>query len=142
QKERKAADKKERERDLARIRKQRQREREKAADDSADGNAAMPDANTVLMQGADVLAHSTVIPDVADLSRPDTQGWKKYRKGTQGGAVQGRAKKVFWFTPFLWAIIEPTIRRCGWSAAATANALQLAHPALFNSLHRATIWKW
>ncbi|KAJ6532306.1 hypothetical protein DFH09DRAFT_811063, partial [Mycena vulgaris] len=83
---------------------------------------------------------------VADLSRSTTQAWKKHRNGTQGGAVQGPSKKVFWFTPFLWAIIEPTIRRCGWSAARTVKELHRAHPNLFNGpkhkLHRATLWKW
>ncbi|KAJ7702083.1 hypothetical protein B0H14DRAFT_3649089 [Mycena olivaceomarginata] len=89
---------------------------------------------------------SQPIPDVASLSRPATQGWKEHRNGTRGGAVQGQAKKVFWFDPFLWALIEPTIRRCGWSAEKTVQALWRAHPVLFNqpgnTLHRATVWMW
>ncbi|KAJ7723261.1 hypothetical protein B0H16DRAFT_1217130, partial [Mycena metata] len=83
---------------------------------------------------------------VASLSRPTTQGWKKHRNGTRGGTVQGAVQKVFWFDPFLWALIEPTIRRCGWSAEKTVQALWRAHPVLFNkpgnTLHRGTVWKW
>ncbi|KAJ6535204.1 hypothetical protein DFH09DRAFT_890084, partial [Mycena vulgaris] len=144
----KAADKKQHEKDLARLRKQRQREREKAErEDEEPDIADQHNANTVLLQGADALAHgSKAIAGVADLSRSTTQAWKKHRNGTQSGAVQGPSKKVFWFTPFLWAIIEPTIRRCGWSAARTVKELHRAHPNLFNGpkhkLHRATLWKW
>ncbi|KAF8174360.1 hypothetical protein K438DRAFT_1474605, partial [Mycena galopus ATCC 62051] len=83
---------------------------------------------------------------VASLSCPTTQGWKEPRNRTRGGAVQGQVKKVFWFNPFLWALIEPTIRRCGWSTEKTVQALWRAHPVLFNQpgnrLHHATVWKW
>ncbi|KAJ7622857.1 hypothetical protein B0H17DRAFT_1151577 [Mycena rosella] len=134
----------EREKDLARLRKQRQRERDKARKD--DEEPAGRDANTVLMEGAEAVTHSTDISDIAALSRANTQGWKKNRNGTLGSVVRGSTTKVFWFTPFLWAIIEPTIRRCGWSAARTVNELHCAHPNLFNGpnhkLHRATVWKW
>ncbi|KAJ7743728.1 hypothetical protein DFH07DRAFT_777341 [Mycena maculata] len=135
-KEEKAAGKKQRERDLARIRKQRERERKKAEADSDEGTAKKskkPNATTALIKP---------IPDVADLSRTGTQGWKKDRKGTLGGAIHGPSKKVFWFTPFLWALIEPAIRRSGWSAAGAVADLQRSHPNIFNHLHRGTVWKW
>ncbi|KAJ6554851.1 hypothetical protein B0H19DRAFT_1294878, partial [Mycena capillaripes] len=143
----KVANKQEHERDLARLRQQRRCEKMKKekADEEPELDS-VHNAHTVLMQGADALAHSSTIPDVASLSRPATQAWKKHRVGTQGGAVQGKATKVFWFDPFLWAIIEPVIRRCGWSAAKTVQELHRAHPVLFNGpnnkLHRATVWKW
>jgi hypothetical protein len=147
-KQRKAENQQQRERDLARVRKQRQREREQKGKAAKEPRSkAKRNATTVLMQGADTIAHgSSAIPDVASLSRPTTQGWKKHRVGTQGGAVQKQAQRVFWFDPFLWAIIEPTVRRCGWSAEATVKELHRSHPILFdgpnNKLHRATLWKW
>ncbi|KAJ7035961.1 hypothetical protein C8F04DRAFT_1181741 [Mycena alexandri] len=113
-------EKKERERELARLRKQRQREREKeAADEEPDPR---PTVNQVLRGGAEAAAQTSSIGDVADLSRPATQGWKKHRNGTQGGVVQNVATK-----------------------RAVAD-LQRSHPHLFNAsgnrLHRGTIWKW
>ncbi|KAF8207758.1 hypothetical protein K438DRAFT_1755176 [Mycena galopus ATCC 62051] len=144
----KAESKKERERDLARLRQQRRRAKlkQEKVDEEPEVDSQY-NARTVLMQGADAVAHgNTAIPDIASLSRPATQGWKNHRNGTQGGAVQGKAQRVFWFDPFLWAIIEPTIRRCGWSAADTIKELHRAHPLLFNGsnnkLHHATLWKW
>ncbi|KAJ7327646.1 hypothetical protein DFH08DRAFT_968052 [Mycena albidolilacea] len=139
----KAENQKERERDLARIRKQRQRKKERQGKPTKSEKKL--DATALLMQGADAAAHgSSTIPDVASLSHPATQGWKKYRRGTQGGAVQGKAQKVFWFDPFLWAIIEPAVRRHGWSAEAMVKALCHKHPVLFdgpnNKFHRSTLW--
>ncbi|KAJ7173830.1 hypothetical protein C8R46DRAFT_1215743 [Mycena filopes] len=143
-KEKTAEEKQQRERDLARLRQQRSRARRKAEKEDGAGEVAKKsNANTLLLQGADALAHgSKAIPDVAALSRPDTQAWRKNRTGTLGGAVRGKPKKVFWFTPFLWGLIEPAVRRCGWSAARTVKELQRAHPNIFYGLHRATLWKW
>ncbi|KAJ7163435.1 hypothetical protein C8R43DRAFT_879620, partial [Mycena crocata] len=112
-------EKKQHERDLACVLKRREQERKKAAAADSDNEGDKPNANTVLMQGADTLASgSNTISDVAALScTASTQKWRKQRTGTLGGTVKMMAIKVFWFTPFLWAIIEPTICRCGWSAA-------------------------
>jgi hypothetical protein len=114
-KQRKAENQQQREHDLARVRKQHQREREQKGNAAKEPRSKVKhNATTVLMQGADTIAYgSSAIPDVASLSRPTTQGWKKHHVGTQGGAVQKQAQRVFWFDPFLWAIIELTIRRCG-----------------------------
>ncbi|KAK7036322.1 hypothetical protein R3P38DRAFT_2517849, partial [Favolaschia claudopus] len=142
-KKRREENQKERERDLARLRQQRCRERKKAEKEEEEASSSKkPDVNTVLMQGADALAHTSAIPDVADISRQTTQPWRKQRTGTLGGAVRGPSTRVFWFTPFLWAIIEPTVRRCGWSAGRAVKELQRAHPMLFKGLNRGTIHKW
>ncbi|KAJ7914522.1 hypothetical protein B0H13DRAFT_1872908 [Mycena leptocephala] len=129
--EKKKQNKKQHERDLARLRQQRRREKKRAEKevDADEKDREKLNANTVLLRGADALASgSKVIEGIADLSRPSTQAWKKNRNGTLGGIVHGPSKRVFWFTPFLFAIIEPTIRWCGWSAPRTVEELQLAHP--------------
>ncbi|KAF8169877.1 hypothetical protein K438DRAFT_1983003 [Mycena galopus ATCC 62051] len=85
--------------------------------------------------------------DVADLSRPATQGWKKHRNGMQGSVVQNvPSQRVFWFHSFLWNLIEAALRRAGWSSAQAVTALQRSHPHLFDSdtsrLHCGTLHKW
>ncbi|KAJ7872280.1 hypothetical protein B0H14DRAFT_3565785 [Mycena olivaceomarginata] len=141
----KAAEKrKERERDLARLRKQRERERKRAAQPQTP--SATNNTTVALMNSATAIAQGTSIGDVADVSCPYTQEWRKGRNGTQGGAKQGASKKVFWFHPFLFTLIEAAVRRNGWSAAHAVADLQHSHPQLFaapgSTLHRATLWKW
>ncbi|KAJ7240270.1 hypothetical protein C8J57DRAFT_1562927 [Mycena rebaudengoi] len=92
----KADNQQQHDRDLAHIRQQQRRAKLKAAK-AAEELEVDPaqNTNTVLMQGADA-----TIPDVASLSHPATQGWKKHRNGTWGGTVQGQAKRIFWLDPF------------------------------------------
>ena len=144
-KEQKDEEKKERERDLARLRKQRQRERQKQENDNG-GTADLEDANTVLMRGASAMSKENEILDVASLSRPHTQDWKKQRNGKLGGVVHAPAKKVFWFHPFLFTLIKAALARHDWSPSRTVAYLQRTHPALFDApgsrLNKGTLWRW
>ncbi|KAJ6476084.1 hypothetical protein C8R45DRAFT_1102369 [Mycena sanguinolenta] len=148
-KERNAQEKQERVRELATLRKRRQQERDWAAA-AADTNSGSDDersVNKVLMANAQASASQTAIPNVADLSCPATQSWKKHRNGTQGGAAQNApSKRVFRFYPFLCNPIESAVRCQGWSAAHAVAELQQSHPQLFNAensrLHRGTLHKW
>lgn len=112
---RRAEKKKEHEREQGRERQQRKRERDRA---SAPKDI-IPDkrnASKALMNGATAVAGVSAIGDVADLSRPTTQGWRKSRNGTQGGVVKNApSKRVFWYHPFLWALIITAVIRNGWS---------------------------
>ncbi|KAJ6512299.1 hypothetical protein DFH09DRAFT_941594 [Mycena vulgaris] len=155
--------KKERERDLARLRQKRKRERARlnATDERPETT------NTVLMRGAKTLSEGTQITDIASLSRPLTQKsilqlrtpcpcetrpfdsgtfWKKNRTGTLGGVIQAPAKKVFWFHPFLFALIKGALERYDWSPSRTVAYLHRTHPSLFNApnsrLNKGTLWKW
>ncbi|KAJ7905213.1 hypothetical protein B0H13DRAFT_1881222 [Mycena leptocephala] len=152
-KEQEAEEKKARERDLAKLRKRRQRERQKQEEDvmiwtlSKEGD--IPDENNaalVLMRSVKAASKETQIPDVASLSRPQTQGWKQHQTGTLGGVVRGPTKKVFWFHPFLFALIQAALIRYDWSPSKTVEYLKRTHPALFNSpnsrLNKGTLWKW
>ncbi|KAJ7705055.1 hypothetical protein B0H17DRAFT_1193530 [Mycena rosella] len=115
--ERRQAEKKQQERELATLRKRRQRERQRAAASDDESESGPNSVNTVLMTSAAAAAHVPTIGDVADLSRPETKGWRMVRNGTKGGVVQNvPSKRVFWFHPFLWALIEAAIRRRDWSA--------------------------
>jgi hypothetical protein len=143
-KEQEAEEKKARERDLAKLRKRRQRERQKQ-----DEEGDIPDENNaalVLMRSAKAALKETQIPDVASLSRPQTQGWKQHRTGTLGGVVRGPTKKVFWFHPFLFALIQAALIQYDWSPSKTVEYLKRTYPALFNSpnsrLNKGTLWKW
>ncbi|KAF8216707.1 hypothetical protein K438DRAFT_1747890 [Mycena galopus ATCC 62051] len=120
-------------RELATLRKHRQRERDQAAV----GFDSKHKSRTIA--GWDT--------DVADLSRPATQSWKKHRNGMQGSVVQNvPSQRVFWFHSFLWNLIEAALRRAGWSSAQAVTALQRSHPHLFDSdtsrLHCGTLHKW
>ncbi|KAF8153458.1 hypothetical protein K438DRAFT_1778213 [Mycena galopus ATCC 62051] len=144
--ERRADQKQEHVRELATLRKRRQRERDRAAvgTDDSDNERSV---QKVLIANAKAAASQGGITDVADLSRPATQGWKKHRNGTQGGVVQNvPSQRVFWFHPFLWNLIEAALRRAGWSSAQAVTALRRSHPHLFDSdtsrLHRGTLHKW
>lgn len=141
--------KKEHEKTLACECKQRERERKKeaAAEEDDDTPPDSQNANKVLMNGAVAVAAASAIDDVANLSQPATQGWKKSRNGTQGGVVRNApSKRVFWFHPFLWVLIEAALRRRNWSAGEAVKDLHRLHPQLFNApnstLHRGTLWKW
>ncbi|KAF7372598.1 DDE superfamily protein [Mycena venus] len=144
EKERTTEEKELRERDLARLRKQREHERKKREKGGQleDTN----NANLALMRGAQTASKEAQIPDVADLSRPLTQGWKKHRTGTSGGVVRGQSKKTFWFHPFLFVLIHAALIRHDWSPTKTVAYLQRTHPALFNSpgsrLNKGTLWRW
>lgn len=86
------------------------------------------------------------VAGAADVSRPLTQGWRKTRNGTQGGAKVGKSKRVYWLHPFLLALIQPALDRNDWSPSRTVNALHRSHPALFDApgarLNKGTLWKW
>jgi hypothetical protein len=152
QKERDAEKKKERERDQGRERQQRkhQRDRENAAKDTN----IIPDkqnTNKVLMNRAAAVAGAvagvSTIEDTASVLRPATQEWRNTRNGTKGGVVKNvPSQHVFWFHPFLWALISAAVVRHGWSPGDTVKDLQRSHPQLFatpgSTLHRATLWKW
>ncbi|KAK6997237.1 hypothetical protein R3P38DRAFT_3624476 [Favolaschia claudopus] len=148
-KQRKQEGKKEHERELARERQHKSRARRKQLQEE-DSDRELPDkknANKVLMHGAEAVAGTSGITDMADVSRPYTTDWKKSRTGTQGGVVKNApAKRVFWFHPFLWALIAAAVRRQNWSAGDAVKDLHRSHPQLFNAagstLHRATLWKW
>ncbi|KAJ7848690.1 hypothetical protein B0H13DRAFT_1645484 [Mycena leptocephala] len=82
------------------------------------------------MNGARAAAVARVIGDVTDLSRPDTKGWRKERNGTKHGVVQNvPSKRVFWFHPFLWGLIEAALRQWDWSPAYVVRALRGPTPA-------------
>lgn len=139
-------EKKQRDRDLATLRKRRQREREKATAAESDDSPATS-VNAVLMTGAKAAALVPSIADVADVSRPATQAWKKSRNGTKGGVIQDvPSKRVFWFHPFLFNLIEAAIRRRDWSLPHAVADLRRSHPHLFDAensrLHKGTVWKW
>ncbi|KAJ6450731.1 hypothetical protein C8R47DRAFT_1084330 [Mycena vitilis] len=137
--------KKEREREQGRERQQRKRAR-----DRENTHKDVPDkrnATKVLMNGAAAIAGTSATRDVADVSRPATQAWKKSRNGTQGGVMNNvPSKRVFWFHPFLWALIVAAVIRNDWSAGAAVKDLHRSHPQLFDArgstLHRGTLWKW
>ncbi|KAJ6493122.1 hypothetical protein C8R45DRAFT_1095639 [Mycena sanguinolenta] len=145
QEKHRAEKKKERERDQGRERQRRKR----AWDQENTPNDNVPDkrnVNKVLMNDTAAVADSSAIGNVADLSRPATQGWKKSRNGTQGRVVKNTpSKRVFWYHPFLWDLVSTAVIRSGWSAAQAIN-LQRSHPQLFaapgSTLHHATLWKW
>ncbi|KAJ7178437.1 hypothetical protein C8R43DRAFT_942122 [Mycena crocata] len=144
---RRAEKQREHERKLACERKHRERERKKASALEDGTPSDKRNVNKVLMNGATAVATASTIGDVADVSRPATQEWKKHRNGTQGGVVKNKpSKRVFWFHPFLWALIVAAVRRHNWSAGDAVKDLQRSHPTLFNApgstLHRATLWKW
>ncbi|KAK6980814.1 hypothetical protein R3P38DRAFT_2808824 [Favolaschia claudopus] len=124
-KQRKQEGKKEHERELARERQRKSRARRKQLQEE-DSDRELPDkknANKVLMHGAEAVAGTSGITDMADVSRPYTTDWKKSRTGTQAA-----------------------VRRQNWSAGDAVKDLHRSHPQLFNAagstLHRATLWKW
>jgi hypothetical protein len=140
-------EKKQHARELATLRKRQEHERKAVAKDEDIDAASSSSINTALMNGARAAAVARVIGDVADLSRPDTKGWRKERNGTKRGVVQNvPSKRVFWFHPFLWALIEAALRQWDWSPAHVVCALQRSYPALFDAdgsrLHRGTVGKW
>ncbi|KAF8131310.1 hypothetical protein K438DRAFT_1788336 [Mycena galopus ATCC 62051] len=83
--------------------------------------------------------------NVANVSRPDTQKWRKSRNGTRGGTIEAKhAKQTNYFHPFLWMWLEDTIRRNDFKATASANAIHRDPNLhrLFPMLKKGTIQKW
>ncbi|KAJ6448111.1 hypothetical protein C8R45DRAFT_1115497 [Mycena sanguinolenta] len=148
QKERDTEKKKEREREQGRERQRRKRLRDR--ENTTEDVEIIPDkrnANKVLMNGAAAVAGVSAIGDTANVSQPATQEWRMTRNGTKGGVVKNvPSKRVFWFHPFLWALISAAVIKRNWSAGDAIKGLQRSHPQLFAApgsiLHRATLWKW
>ncbi|KAK0495239.1 hypothetical protein EDD18DRAFT_1354453 [Armillaria luteobubalina] len=125
------------------------REKEKRAKEAAKerrcalGAAREPtsDVTAVLMHGANAVALSQALPDVAQISRPD-KNWCNVRNGTQGGAVVSKATRMNYYHPFLWMHIDKAMHSVDWSPSVAVRLLQRDHPMLFSKLNKGTISKW
>ncbi len=127
-----------------RAKKYRTNKKMQEASTAEDRDSSVLDVNTALMRGADAMAASNdvAIPDAAKVSRAGKEEWRQSRNGTQGGAVQSDVVRMNYYHPYIWCHIDKKMRQCGWSAAATAKALEHDFPALFSKLHKGTIQRW
>ena len=83
-----------------------------------------------------------VLSDLASVSCPKGEAWKKARNGKNGGAIQVIHERTNWQYPLLWVQIDRAAHKVGWSSTAIVRYLHQQMPELFGKLHAATVWKW
>ncbi|KAG6834226.1 hypothetical protein H0H93_011056, partial [Arthromyces matolae] len=121
---------------LNRIRQQRHRERKKLSKERRAGRVA----KDVILNGQSNMGAEA--QNLAELSRPDGNAWKKKRNGKNGGTVQPRHQRTNYFHPFLWAAIARVAPRLAWSATFIARTLQREQPKLYGRLRKGTVQHW
>ncbi|KAF9002114.1 hypothetical protein BDQ17DRAFT_1426078 [Cyathus striatus] len=100
--------------------------------------------NQVLMSSQCNMADCTE-PDDGDLARishPGMEGWRKKRNGKNGGTKQEKPKRTNWFHPILWTLIDKAMRKAAWSSEKAVSILQCKNGKIFKHIHRGTIIKW
>ncbi|KAK6971316.1 hypothetical protein R3P38DRAFT_2813969 [Favolaschia claudopus] len=80
--------------------------------------------------------------NVAEVSRPKGEAWKKKRTGAKNGVIQKRHERVNWYHPFLFNPINQIAPRVGWSPSLIVQTLQRQNPTLYAQLNRGTVQKW
>ncbi len=104
---------KEKKRQQGRLRQQHFRKRERNKKLKTAGGAGKKSKNVLLGQVS--TAASTSTSDLAEVSRPHGQAWKKKRTGKNGGVLQKRHQRINWYHPFLWTHIARVAPRVSWS---------------------------
>ncbi|KAF8983362.1 hypothetical protein BDQ17DRAFT_1336533 [Cyathus striatus] len=80
--------------------------------------------------------------DLARISHPGMEGWRKKRNGKNGGTKQEKPKRTNWFHPILWTLIDKVMRKAAWSSEKAVSIQQCENGKIFKHIHRGTIIKW